>query len=245
MKKLFLTLSLLLVATGANAQYGGGGTGGTPSITEDNTKVTIAKPTTFTTGPILIPDGTAPAPSIAFSTYPTVGISLASSAGFYWIGSGTISGYLHLSGIRLPAASAFSWSSTAGPTASADLSLVRDTAATLQLGVDAATATAQTIKGSDSTGATIAGGDLTVKGGAGTSGIANGGNLLLSGGDKSSTGEPGAVRIVDGGTQPTCAAGIRGAIWYDAGGAGVADSISICAKAAADTYAWRAMATIP
>lgn len=48
-----------------------------------------------------------------------------------------------------------------------------------------------------------------------------------------------------GGSRPTCASGIRGTLWYVQGGAGVADTIDICAKAAADTYAWNALAVIP
>jgi hypothetical protein len=46
-------------------------------------------------------------------------------------------------------------------------------------------------------------------------------------------------------TKPTCDVSYRGTMWYVAGGAGVADSIEICAKASTDVYAWRAMATIP
>lgn len=48
-----------------------------------------------------------------------------------------------------------------------------------------------------------------------------------------------------GGSKPTCDSSIRGMVWYVQGGAGVADTVEICAKAAADTYAWRSMATIP
>lgn len=38
--------------------------------------------------------------------------------------------------------------------------------------------------------------------------------------------------------QPACVVGLRGVIWYTPGGAGVADEIEICAKSAADAYAW-------
>jgi hypothetical protein len=122
--------------------------------------------------------------------------------------------------------------------ASVDLILARDAANTLQMGADAATATAQTFKGPDSTGATVAGASLTLKGGAGTSGIANGGALILAGGAPNSTGEPGAVTISDGGTKPTCDSARRGAIWYDAGGVGAADTLEVCRKDAGDAYAW-------
>jgi hypothetical protein len=64
-------------------------------------------------------------------------------------------------------------------------------------------------------------------------------------------GSTGLARVTAGSVQlttgaaPTCGAAVRGTIWYVAGGTGVADTISICAKSSADAYAWRAMATIP
>ncbi len=53
---------------------------------------------------------------------------------------------------------------------SEDLTLLRDGAGTLQLGADAATATAQTIKAADSSTGGVAGADLTMKGGTPGSG---------------------------------------------------------------------------
>lgn len=47
-----------------------------------------------------------------------------------------------------------------------------------------------------------------------------------------------AVTLVTG-SLPSCAAGNRGQFWYVAGGAGVQDSVSVCAKDAANAYAWR------
>lgn len=47
------------------------------------------------------------------------------------------------------------------------------------------------------------------------------------------------VQIEDGGTQPTCDSGNRGRIWHEYGGAGVKDSVQVCAKDAADAYTWR------
>ena len=49
----------------------------------------------------------------------------------------------------------------------------------------------------------------------------------------------GGLDIIDSGAQPTCNATHRGVIWMDEGGAGVADSLTICAKDAGDAYAWR------
>ena len=50
----------------------------------------------------------------------------------------------------------------------------------------------------------------------------------------------GAIRLntAGGAGQPACAAGIRGTVWYTAGGAGVLDKLEVCRKDAADAYAW-------
>ncbi len=42
-----------------------------------------------------------------------------------------------------------------------------------------------------------------------------------------------------GATQPACDAARRGTFWYLAGGTGVKDTVSVCAKDAADSYHWR------
>jgi hypothetical protein len=49
------------------------------------------------------------------------------------------------------------------------------------------------------------------------------------------------VGIGDGGVKPACDATNRGGFWYDAGGAGVADTFEVCTKDVADAYAWRAV----
>lgn len=48
----------------------------------------------------------------------------------------------------------------------------------------------------------------------------------------------GAVQFVDQGSRPTCDAAHRGALWYDAGTSGVADTFEACLKSAGDTYSW-------
>lgn len=45
------------------------------------------------------------------------------------------------------------------------------------------------------------------------------------------------------GAKPTCDATTRGTQWYVAGGAGVADTIEMCGKSAADGYSWVALGT--
>lgn len=42
-----------------------------------------------------------------------------------------------------------------------------------------------------------------------------------------------------GGVLPTCDAASRGQFWYVPGGAGVADTVSVCAKDNTDVYDWR------
>lgn len=47
-----------------------------------------------------------------------------------------------------------------------------------------------------------------------------------------------AMDFEDPGTQPTCDVNKRGWVWMEEGGAGVADTLSMCLKDAADVYAW-------
>lgn len=50
----------------------------------------------------------------------------------------------------------------------------------------------------------------------------------------------GGLKLDDGGVaQPTCTATIRGEFWYIDGAAGVKDQVEVCAKDAANVYAWR------
>jgi hypothetical protein len=220
-----------------------GGTSGGITFTDTGTSFSGGGGTF--TGPILLPDGSRTAPSVSFSEDAVQGfyrsgtttVYADASADIWWTGVSTIV-------MRNNGTYGFSSGTTVG--SSPDVILGRDAAATLQLGADAATATDQTIKGPDSTGAGQPGAILNIKGGDATSGNANGGQLALRGGAKVGTGEPGAVSIIDTGTKPTCDSARRGSIWYDQGGAGVADTFEVCAKqAAGDTYAWRALATIP
>lgn len=108
---------------------------------------------------------------------------------------------------------------------------------------------------SGGSGSNVVGGDFTVAGGKGT-GNAAGGAVILSTSDAGASGAAlqtltekariptdGGVRIADPGTRPTCDSAHRGTIWYDAGGAGVADTFAVCGKSAADTYSWVAAAT--
>ncbi len=51
------------------------------------------------------------------------------------------------------------------------------------------------------------------------------------------------LNLPGGASQPAAAAGLRGTIWYTAGGAGVADKLEVCVKSAGDTYSWVPVAT--
>lgn len=51
----------------------------------------------------------------------------------------------------------------------------------------------------------------------------------------------GAIKMGDEGTKPSCTSTERGTLWHDFGAAGVKDTVEICAKDAANTYAWRTL----
>jgi hypothetical protein len=50
-----------------------------------------------------------------------------------------------------------------------------------------------------------------------------------------------AVNVATTGTQPACSVTQRGRIWQVLGAAGVKDAVSVCAKDAANAYAWRSI----
>ncbi len=46
------------------------------------------------------------------------------------------------------------------------------------------------------------------------------------------------LTVATPGARPAAAVGLRGQLWVVQGGAGVTDTIQVCLKSAADTYAW-------
>ena len=67
-------------------------------------------------------------------------------------------------------------------------------------------------------------------------------SLVVSGVQVAGAKDDGTVSgfvLKDTGTKPTCDSDHRGWLWIDEGGAGVKDSLEICAKDAGDAYAWR------
>lgn len=54
----------------------------------------------------------------------------------------------------------------------------------------------------------------------------------------------GAIQLnVAGAARPAASAALRGTIWYTKSAGGVADTLSVCLKSAADTYAWVTIST--
>jgi hypothetical protein len=51
----------------------------------------------------------------------------------------------------------------------------------------------------------------------------------------------GALQNLPWGSKPVCAAGVRGMFWHEQGADGIKDAVEVCAKDAADVYAWRAL----
>ena len=49
----------------------------------------------------------------------------------------------------------------------------------------------------------------------------------------------GGMRLNTTTSEPTCDATVRGTFWFTQGGTGVKDAVEVCAKDAADAYAWR------
>lgn len=165
----------------------------------------------------------------------------SSSWGIEFISAASITFAVYANSVAMKSGAILAWSSTTSAAGTQDTFLSRQVAAVVQMGVDTATAVNQMFKGADSTGTDVTGGNMTLRAGDGTVGNAAGGHLVLAGGANAGTGEEGVVRLSDEGTKPTCAAGIRGAMWYDAGGVGAADTFEVCRKDAGDAYAWVAV----
>jgi hypothetical protein len=69
-------------------------------------------------------------------------------------------------------------------------------------------------------------------------GATTGGGVVIRGG-ASASGTGGGIKFVTPSTKATCNSTNRGMYWHTLGGAGVKDDVEVCAKDAADVYAWR------
>ena len=142
---------------------------------------------TLASGQLLLPDGTTALPSSAFASAPTYGWYRKSAAywGFTLNGGGAKPIAINTSGSGGFALSSLAWlgwqsgSDAAG--SGLDTFIYRDAANTLQMGQDAATASAQTFTAADSSGAGNAGASLTLSGGSGGAGGAQGEVIIGAG----------------------------------------------------------------
>lgn len=192
-------------------------TDSTGDLTVDG-NLTVRSPSYFK-GPILASDGTAAAPAYSFAGSTGTGFFRV-SASVFLAASGT--NYLRFNNdIGLV--------SDAGKLtfgAASDVALYRDAANTLALRNGTA---AQTFNISASHTDASNYSRLSIKATAGIHKVVP---------EASGSGTLYPFGIGDGGTKPACDANSRGGIWYDAGGAGVADTYEVCRKDAADSYAW-------
>lgn len=127
-------------------------------------------------GMTYFPDGTAALPSIGFSSQHNTG--LYRSGGDIGVTMlGTVYYGLLSTDLRVGQGLPIGFSSGSPFAVGPDVFLMRDSAATLQMGKDALTPINQTFKGPDATGTDHDGGTVTIEGGAG-SGAARGGDII-------------------------------------------------------------------
>ena len=190
------------------------------------------------TGKLLLPDGTVAAPALAFASEPGLGFYRSGAAklvvgivGAPWV--------LFDGSITIPSNSSYNFSDAASNALStADLKLTRESAAVLQMGLDAAGVTDQMLKGPDRITSDGVGGNLTIAGGR-NRGASAGGSVLTSTSPAAGAGVTGtlAVRtIVDttgaftvGSTALTGAGALYAGSFYVGTTAGVSASVTTTA----------------
>jgi hypothetical protein len=173
---------------------------------------------------ILLPDGTAAAPALAWSGQSNTG--LYRTASDLRVSTGGFDSLRILgNGLAAPATGYYSWGSS-GVTGQ-DLFLYRGAANTLYQ-KNGANPQAFWLANTDDGAGNYE--RLTIFGTAATAF-----KLMPTAGG---TGALRPVAIGDGGTKPTCDASNRGGLWYDAGAAGALDTLEVCRKDAANNYAW-------
>lgn len=159
-------VGLALAATLATADY----------FSSGGVSNSVSGGLSLTSGALLLPDGTAGAPSVGWTSDADgtgTGLYRPSVNRIGFAINGTIVSQYISSGLHLNAdAGLLFWG------VSSDLLLGRDAAATLQMGVDSNTPTTQTIEALDA-----------------VSGVSNGSNLVLRGGLKATTGQDGVVIV--------------------------------------------------
>lgn len=129
-------------------------------------------------GQLLVPDGSAAAPSIAFSSDVDTGFKYRAT-NVDIVAGGTAGASVSASAFNVPSGSTLGFSSNTIETGSADAFFMRKGAASIQMGVTAASPVAQTFSGPDGTGTDKAGGSLTIAGGRST-GEGVGGSVIIA-----------------------------------------------------------------
>ena len=146
---------------------------------------------TLTSGRVLVGDGTAAQPSVAFSAAAGSGFWLRSAGipEIMWSFNGGAGGKLSNAAVFLPNVGAFGWTATQDPNATQDTFLTRGAAATLQLGAADVNGSpvAQTLKVQSAiTGTNLAPAAWTLQGSLGT-GNATPGAINITSGRRSAT----------------------------------------------------------
>lgn len=163
--------------------------------------------------PILMPDGSQAAPSLAFSTNPTAGVWLDPAGqdliylrGPDQAGTDVIGGDVRVDGgrgtgtgfggnVTLRVATPAAGSGSSANTYDSALDLSGSTGRFWLGGNDAVLNSASEIEGTRSTGSNERGGDVRMRGGPASSGNANGGDVTLAGGNGIGTGTAGFVKF--------------------------------------------------
>jgi len=154
---------------------------------------------------ILLPYSNYAYPALASRTTPTTGI---------YVGSNTVDSVISGAQIfRVLSTGVRVYNDLISMGSGSDLIFTRASAATLQLGANAATATAQTLKAADSSTGGVAGANLTLQGGTPGAGGTYGDVIFQASGGKSTT--PGAIEgltsiLTNGATADVTAAQMRG-----------------------------------
>lgn len=120
------------------------------------------------TGPLNVPPGANSAVSIGFGGVTNTGWYYGSPNTWFSTAGTTTHGVASDSSFRVTSTGHYSWCSSSSAAGTEDLMLYRDSQATLQLGVDAASPVAQTIKAADGSGTDKSGGNFTHEGGQST-----------------------------------------------------------------------------
>lgn len=207
---------------------------GVSVISANNEGVVAAPGGVSAGGPVLVPDGSSSAPGLAFSADPDTGFWRQQSGGAVFVANGVrqfrSNGdtllYLANDGVQMIL-------DTGGFTHSSGAIMRLDGAAAVRLlGGSSNGATAIGVKIANANTLTTAGAKIaafysdylsTEKASVDKDGIFTGGGLVIG----------------DPGTRPSCDSTQRGRVFVDQGGAGVSDTVAVCAKDAADAYAWR------